>query len=239
MMDEKSIKELIDSFIAYRNLIAPLQESLHSVSKTYEEIRSDLDNLTKSFSGNAANQLEKVHATLSAQAKSGQELGRRIEEYASSGEKYAQAVKDMSSRFSDVVDRIDSLSEIEKSAQTQLARIDALIAEKRSSYNLKELQKSLDNYNTNVEKISDFINKDIATVLKDNADKIEAIRKENEELSAAVAEQGKDISTLIAEFSNTSALLKKLVEGGSVNEEYLFDAFDKWAEDRKVKIKKK
>ena len=216
-----------------------MQESLHSVSKTYEEIRNDLDNLTKSFSGNAANQLEKVHATINAQAKSGQELGRKIEEYASSGEKYAQAVKDMSSRFSEVVDRIDSLSEIEKSAQTQLARIDTLIAEKRSSYNLKELQKSLDGYNTNVEKISDFINKDIASVLKQNADKIEAIRKENEELSAAVVAQGKDIATLISEFTKTSALLKKLVEGSSVNEEYLFDAFDKWAEDRKVKIKKK
>ena len=238
-MDEKSIKELIDSFIAYRNLMAPLQESLHSVSKTYEEIRADLDNLTKSFSGNAASQLEKVHATLSTQAKSGQELGRRIEEYASSGEKYAQAVRDMSSRFSEVVARIDSLSEIERTAQSQLARIDTLIAEKRSSYNLKGLQKSLDDYNVNVEKISDFINKDIAEVLKQNADKIEAIRRENEALSKTVAEQSKDIATLIAEFSNTSALLKKLVEGSTVNEEYLYDAFDKWAEDRKVKIKKK
>ena len=145
-----NIKELIDSFIAYRNMMAPLQESLHSVSKTYEEIRNDLDNLSKSFSGNAASQLEKVHATINAQARSGQELGRRIEEYAQSGEKYAQAVKDMSSRFSAVVDRIDSLSEIEKSATEQIARIDTLIAEKKSSYNLKELQKSIDGYNTNV-----------------------------------------------------------------------------------------
>lgn len=238
-MSENSIKELIDSFIAYRNLIAPLQDSLHSVSKTYEEIRKDLDALTRSFSGSAANQLEKVHSSINAQAKNGQELGRRIEEYAASGEKYAQAVNSMSSRFSEVVKRIDSLSEIEKSAQGYLARIDSLIAEKRSSYNLKELQKSLDNYNTNVEKISDFINKDIASVLKENADKIETIRKENEQLSAAVAEQGKDIATLIAEFANTSKLLKKLVEGSSVNEEYLFDAFDKWAADRKVKTRKK
>lgn len=236
---ENSIKELIDSFIAYRNLIAPLQDSLHEVSKTYEEIRNDLDNLTKSFSGNSANQLEKVHATINAQAKSGQELSRRIEEYAVSGEKYAQAVKDMTSRFSEVINKIDTLGEIENSAQNQLARIDALIAEKRSSYNLKELQKSLDGYNKNIEKISDFINKDIATVLKQNADKIEAIRKENEELSAAVAEQSKDIATLIAEFSDTSALLKKSVESSAVNEEYLFDVFDKWAADRKVKIKKK
>ncbi len=238
-ISENSIKELIDSFIAYRNLIAPLQDSLNSVSKSYEEIRNDLDNLTKSFSGNAAAQLEKVHSTINAQAKSGQELGRKIEEYASSSERYAQAVNDMSSRFSDVVNRIDSLGKIEKSAQSQLAQIDNLIAEKKSSYNLKELQRSLDGYNKNVEKISDFINKDIASVLKQNADKIETIRKENEDLSAAVAQQGKDIAVLITEFSQTSELLKKLVEGSSVNEEYLFDAFDKWAADRKVKIKKK
>ncbi|MCI8911420.1 MAG: hypothetical protein HFE33_01035 [Clostridia bacterium] len=238
-ISENSIKELIDSFIAYRNLIAPLQDSLNSVSKSYEEIRNDLDNLTKSFSGNAAAQLEKVHSTINAQAKSGQELGRKIEEYASSSERYAQAVNDMSSRFSDVVNRIDSLGKIEKSAQSQLAQIDNLISEKKSSYNLKELQRSLDGYNKNVEKISDFINKDIASVLKQNADKIETIRKENEDLSAAVAQQGKDIAVLITEFSQTSELLKKLVEGSSVNEEYLFDAFDKWAADRKVKIKKK
>ncbi len=239
MSENNTVKELIESFIAYRNMMAPLQESLHAVSKTYGEIRNDLDTLTKSLSGNTSGQLERVHSALNAQAKSGQELQRRIEEYAQSGEKYAQAVKNMSSRFSAVVDRIDSLSEIEKSVTGQIARIDTLIAEKRSSYNLKELQKSLDGYNANVEKISGFINNDIASVLKQNAEKIEAIRKENEQLSSAVAMQGRDIATLIEEFTKTSALLRKLIEGSTVNEQYLFDAFDKWAEDRKVKIKKK
>ena len=238
-MSDNSIKDLIESFIAYRNLIAPLQESLHSVSKTYEEIREDLDNLSKSFSGGAASTLEKVHSTLNAQAKSGQELTRRIEEFSQSGEKYARAVQDMSSRFSAVVDRVNSLQEIEKNARSQIERIDALIEDKKSSYNLKELKQSLDSYNTNVEKISDFINRDIATVLKENAEKIESIRKENEQLSKAVLEQGKDIATLAATFAETTALLKKVVEGSTVNEQYLFDAFDKWAADRKVKTKKK
>ena len=238
-MSDTSIKELIDSFIAYRNLIAPLQESLHTVSKTYEEIRQDLDNLSKNFSPGAASQLEKVHSTLNAQAKSGQELTRRIDEYAQSGARYAQAVTDMNSRFSDLVKRIDALQEIEKSARSQLERIETLIEEKKSSYNLKELQKSLDGYNTNVEKISDFINKDIASVLKQNAEKIESIRRENEELSKLVSQQSKDIATLTAMFSETTSLLKKVVEGSTVNEQYLFDAFDKWAADRKVKTKQK
>ena len=237
-MSDNSIKELIESFIAYRNLIAPLQDSLHQVSKTYSEIKEDLEGLTKSFSPGAASQLEKVHTALNTQAKSGQELVRKIDEYSQSGTRYSQAVSDMVSRFSQVVARMDALQEIENSARSQIERIDTLIEEKKSSYNLKELQKSLDGYNTNVEKISDFINRDIASVLKENAEKIEEIRKENEALSKVVSEQSKDIASLTAMFSETTALLKKVVEGSTVNEQYLFDAFDKWAAERKVKIKK-
>ena len=177
-MNDNSVKELIDSFIAYRNMIAPLEESLRQVSKTYGEIREDLDSLSKNFSSGAMSQLEKVHSAIGAQARSGQELSRRIDEYSQSGEKYAQAVRDMSARFEGVAKSIDALAEIEKSAESQLARIDGIVNEKRSSYNLKELQKSLDGYNTNVEKISEFINKDIASVLTQNAEKIEEIKKE-------------------------------------------------------------
>ncbi|MCH5162245.1 MAG: hypothetical protein J1G38_02005 [Clostridiales bacterium] len=237
-MNDDSVKELIESFISYRNLIAPLQESLHTVSKTYAEIREDLDALSKNFSGSAASQLEKVHSTLNAQAKSGQELSKRIDEYSQSGARYAKAVSDMAARFSGVVDRIDALAEIENTARSQIEKLDALIEDKRSTYDLKSLQKSLDGYNTNVEKISDFINRDIASVLKDNAEKIESIRRENEELGKLVSQQGKDIATLTAMFTETTGLLKKVVEGSTVNEQYLFDILDKWAADRKIKVKK-
>lgn len=239
MSDINDIKQLIDSFSAYRNLLAPLQESLHSLAVTYGEIRQDLDNLSKSLSGNAGSQLEKIHTTLSQQAKSGQELARRIEEYADSGEKYSRAVADMTKRFGEIASKLDAIDQIEKTAEGIMSRLEDLVEEKRSSYNVKELQRSLDTYNKNVEKISEFINKDIATVLQSNADKIEGIRRENEALATVVNEQGKAISELTAMFAETSMLLKKVVETGSVNEAYIFDAFDKWAADRKVKIKRK
>ena len=239
MSDINEIKQLIDSFSAYRNVLAPLQESLHSLAQTYGEIRQDLDNLSKSLSGNAGSQLEKIHATLSAQAKSGAELSRRIDEYADSGEKYAKAVADMTKRFGDVAQKLDAIDQIEKTAEAIMGRLEELMEEKRTSYNVKELQRSLDTYNKNVERISEFINKDIAAVLQQNADKIEAIRRENEALATVVGEQGKAVSELTAMFAETSVLLRKAVESGSVNEEYIFDAFDKWAADRKVKIKRK
>lgn len=238
-MNENSIQELIDSFIAYRNLIAPLRDSLKEVSSSYGEIRDDLDILLKNLSGNAAGQLEKVNATLNAQAKSGQELSRSIDVYSRSSEKYAQAVKDITSLFSALENRISSLEEMERSARAQIERIDSLIEEKKNTYNLKDLQKSLDRYNVNIEKISEFINRDIASVMKDNADKVEAVRKENEELKLLVSKQNEDIAALTEMFSTTTSLLRSTVEGNTVNEQYLFDVLDKWAADRKVRTKQK
>lgn len=239
MNEVKDIQQLIDSFVAYRNVLAPLQESLHAIAETYSAIRADLDSLTKSFSGNSANRLDQIHSTLNAQAKSGQELTRKIDQYAATGEDYSRAVKEMTMRFEEVTKRIDALYQADQAAEQMMSRLEEIVSERRASYNLKELQKSLDAYNKNVEKINEFINKDIAAVLQQNAEKIESIRKQNQALTEVVGAQGQAVSALTATFAETSLLLRKTVESGSVNEEYLFDAFDKWAADRKVKIKKK
>ncbi len=238
MSDDKQIKELIDSFIEYRNVLAPLQESLRALTATYVAVKGDLDALNGVLSGGAAGQLDRVHSALASQAKSGQELIKKIDEYAASGDRYAQAADGLTKKISETAESLEALNRIERSAEEMLSRLDALISEKRASYNLKELQKSLDGYNKNVEKIADFINKDVATVLKENADKIEAIKRENERLSAIVAGQSESIAALTSTYAETSALLRKSVEGGSVNQQYLFDAFDRWAQDRKVKTKK-
>lgn len=238
-MNENSIQELIESFVAYRNLLAPVKDGLSEVSKTYAQICEDLDSLSKNLSGGSWGQLDKVHASLEAQAKNSEALARKIGEYAASGDRYAKAVAEMSALFSDLSGRIASLEETENGARRQIERIDALIEEKKATYNLKDLQKSLDKYNSNIEKISDFINKDVSSVIKSNAEQIEAIRKENENLKGVVERQAQDISALTSMFAETTELLKKVVEGSTVNQQYLFDAFDKWAADRKVKIKKK
>ena len=239
MSDINELKELIESFISYRNVLVPLQENLRLIGETYVSIKDDLEGMNKVFSGNVSAQIDKIHTVISQQAKSGRELSQKIEEYSVSGEKYARAVNDMTEKFEEAAKRLEAVNELEKTAESLISRLDGILAEKRASYNLKELQKSLDTYNKNVEKISDFINKDVASVLQENAKKIDGIKKENEELAADLKEQKTTVSELISTFNETNALLRKTVEKESVNEEYLFDAFDRWAADRKVKIKKK
>ena len=43
---------------------------------------------------------------------------------------------------------------------------------------------------------------------------------------------------LVETYKSSNELLKKIVEKQDVNEAYIFDILDKWAEERKVKIKK-
>lgn len=238
MSDTTELKQLIDSFVEYRNMLVPLQDSLRSLAETYNDIRTDLELLKKNFSGSVSGQLESIHSSIASQAKSRQVLTEKLDEYAVSGEKYAKSVDNMTAKLSQLADKIEAVDKIEKSAEELMSRLDGIINEKKASYNIKELQKSLDVYNKNVEKISEFINKDIADVLQQNAEKIEAIKKENEQLSEVVGAQSNAIAELTERFSQTGEFLRKTVEGGSVNEAYLFDAFDRWAAERKVKIKK-
>lgn len=239
MTDTKELNELIESFISYRNLLLPLQENLKQVASSYQSIKDDLGLIERTLGGNVAGQLDKIQSTLLTQAKSGKELTEKIGAYAESGDKFAKSVAALNQSFSLVTEKLQAVTEIENAAENLIAKLDGIINEKRANYNLKDLQKSLDSYNKNVERISEFINKDVASVMQENARKIEELRKQNELLSATVGKQGESVAELTAVYSATSSLLRKTVESGSVNEEYLFDAFDKWAADRKVKIKKK
>lgn len=239
MSEMNEFKELIDGFLAYRNILTPLQESLRSVVESYGSIKDDLARLDKTFSGETKQQLDKIYSTLASQAKSSQDLADKIEKFSSSSDRYVQAIAGMTAKFSSIEEKLATVDGLEKSAEAQLARLDAIIEEKKVSYNVKDLQRSLDAYNKNVEKVSEFINKDIASVLQQNGKAIEEVRKENELLSREVSEQNKSVTELVGAFRETTAVLRKTVESESVNEEYLFDVLDRWASDRKVKIKKK
>ena len=49
----------------------------------------------------------------------------------------------------------------------------------------------------------------------------------------------KSIDDLVLTYASSNELLKKIAQKQDVNEEYIFDILDRWAEDRKVKHKKK
>ena len=110
--------------------------------------------------------------------------------------------------------------------------------EKKINYNVKDLERALDSYNNNVQKVSDFINKDVAQSLNETSKKVDAIKKDSEELARQLKDEHTTVDELIMTYKTTNKLLQNTVEKEGVNEEYIFAILDKWANERGVKTKK-
>lgn len=237
MNNTEDLKALIDSFLAYRNILVPLQESLHSAVESYGSIKDDIARLEQTFGGQTKAQLDKIYSTINQQAKSSAEMSDKIDKFVAGIDRYTKMMADTNEKFSNIEEKLLTINAIEKNAEEQIVRLDAIINEKKINYNIKDLQKTLENYNKNVERVSDFINKDVAKVLQDNGKKIDDIKRDNDLLAESMKSQGQTVDTLISVFRETNSLLRKTMENEDVNESYIFDILDKWASSRKVKIK--
>jgi uncharacterized protein YukE len=225
--------------MGYRDLISPIQKNLSDFVQTFEFIRFDIEKLNTAFEGDMKGNLDKIYKNLSRQAEQASDLFQRIDTFVGLTEKYTQDVTRLVDIFEKVEKRIKAVNELEQRAEEQIARLDELVEEKKKSYNIKELQRTLENYNANVQKVSEFINKDVAESLNENYKKLESIKRENEVLSKRIEEEHTNVEILLTTYTATNELLKKITEKQDVNQAYIFDILDKWAEERKIKTKKK
>lgn len=237
-MESKEINSLIEAFVGYREMLVPIQSDLSEFTNTYSALRKDIEKLSESFSSDAKSKLDEIYKSISLQAQKSEELTKKVDQFLKSSTKYTEEVEKLISTFNSIESRISGINEIEKKAEEQIGRLDTILDEKRKSYNLKELERSLDSYNVNLQQVSDFVNKDVAQNIVSNNSMIQSIKDGSENVMKRIEEEKQNISDLLVEYKTTNDLLKKVVESNDVNEEYVFDIIDKWAASRKLKIKK-
>jgi len=238
-MDNKELAVLIESFKANRGLLTPVQTGLNDFIGTYDSVKENIDKLNAAFGGDVKDNLQSIYKTLSSQAERASDLSSRIDQFVKMANKYTSDVSRFLEMFSKISERITAVNDLENKAEAQIGRLDALIEEKTKTYNVKELQRTLDSYNTNVQRVGDFINKDVAETLIQSQKKLETMK---DDLDGIVRKQSGDnanIEKLLVTYSNSEALLKKIVEKEDVNEAYIFEILDRWAEERKIKTKKR
>ncbi len=237
-MDNNEVNALIDAFVGYREMLVPIQADMHEFLETYGALKSDVDKLNTAFSGDVQARLSEIYKNLASQAEKSEELTRKVDQFLKSSEKYTEGVSNLISMFQNIETRISSVNEIEKQAEEQIGRLDTMIEEKRRNYDLKDLKKSLDAYNANLQTVGEFINKDVAENIIENTNSIKEIKSGNENIAKRLEEEKQSIDALAETYKSSNALLKKIVEKEDVNEEYIFDIIDRWAESRRVKTKK-
>lgn len=238
-MDNNEVNALIDAFVGYREMLVPIQADMHEFLNTYVAMKNDVDKLDEAFSGDVQAKLSEIYKLLASQAEKSEELVRKVDQFLRMSGKYTEGIENIISKFESVEGRLTAINEIEKKAEEQIGRLDTLLEEKRRNYNIKELEKSLDAYNANLQTVGDFINKDVAENIVSNTKSIQSIKDGNENIAKRLEEEKKSIDLLAETYVSSNELLKKIVEKQDVNEAYIFDIIDRWAEDRNVKMKKK
>lgn len=238
-METKEVESLIEAFVGYREMIVPIQTELHEFLTTYDSLKDSVDKLRTSFSDEAKDKLNEIYKSLSSQAKKSEEMANRVDEFLNSTNKYTEGLNKLVSTFDGINNKLSSMNNLEKQAEEQIGKLEELIEEKRKNYNLKELQRSLEAYNANIEATTDFINKDIAESVVESAKMVQSIKDGSENIVKYIEEEKKNVAELAENYLVSSELLKKIIEKNDVNEEYIFDILDRWADSRKVKHKKK
>jgi hypothetical protein len=66
---------------------------------------------------------------------------------------------------------------------------------------------------------------------------LESIKSGNDFIAKKLEEEKTSIQALAENYASSAELLKRLTEKNDVNEEYIFEIIDKWAQSRKVKTK--
>ncbi len=237
-MENNELNALIDAFVGYREMLAPIQNELHEFLNTYSALKEDVQKLDSAFSGDAREKLSEIYKMLASQAEKSQALTTKVDQFLQSTNMYTEKLDHLTETFEGIEGRLTAINSLEERAEKQIERLDSAIEEKKRNYNLKELEKSLDAYNANLQTVGDFINKEVAGKIVENSKSITQIKEGNESVAKLLQDEKKSVESLSETFMASNELLKKIVEKQDVNEAYIFDILDRWAAERGVKTKK-
>lgn len=236
---QDDIKMLIATFKEYRDLITPIEASLKSFSLSFDSIREDIKNLNLGTDGTIQTKLDKIYRELSSQADKTKSLTSEVDRFLSTTNRYVSSVDSLVSTIGKIEKGFASIESIEGKAQEQIEKLNVIIEDKRKNYDVKSLEKKLDQYSLGIEKVNDYINKDVVDVLSASHEKISQIQDKNKSIYESVVSEKESIDKLVESYTQSNKLLRQIVEGEDVNEQYIYEILDKWALDRKVKTNKK
>lgn len=231
-------KELIEAFKSYRDMLIPLKDGLAEFAETYEGTRASLQKINNAFDGDITGKLTAILNSLQGQSGKASDLTSKIDSFVNMTNRYAVELDKIADLFDKAEKRFQDISALEAKVDGLLAKIEAIGEEKRKSYNIQQLQRSFESYNANLQGVNEFINKDVVNMLQENSKKIDQVKQGTDIIENRLKSEGSSLEDLVNSYVQTNQFLKKITEQNDVNESYLFDVLDRWAESRRVKVKK-
>ena len=98
-MENNEVQSLISAFKGYRDLLTPIQTSLHELADTYSSMEADLEKQSQAFNGDARTKLNQIYDNLANQSKKSSDLASSIDEFLRSSNKYISDVSKISTNL--------------------------------------------------------------------------------------------------------------------------------------------
>ena len=95
-----------------------------------------------------------MYKEISKQFEKTKELTTQIDNFSQKTNRFINQLDNLMGVFSNIENSINSINSIEKKADMQLDKLNTLMFEKRKNYDVKELEKNLESYNNNIQKIN-------------------------------------------------------------------------------------
>ena len=95
MENDVQIKELIESFVEYRNLLTPVEQNLRNFANTYDSMRTDIQELSHSFDGSIQKKLDVIYSDLSKQFEKSKDLSSQIDAFKQKTDKFGEKLTNL------------------------------------------------------------------------------------------------------------------------------------------------
>ena len=139
MAENNEIKNLIETFKEYRDLIGPIEESLKAFSVSFNSIGEDIKNLNSGFDGNIQTKLDKIYKELSGQAEKSKNLAVEVDRFLTSTNKYVSGIDNLIKLCEKIDNKLAIVNNIQSKAESQIEKLDNIIEEKKKTYDIKHL----------------------------------------------------------------------------------------------------
>ena len=130
----KEINNLINSFIEYRNVLMPLQETLHSVSTSFVSMKTDIESLQNNFDVDTKKMLENMYSSISEQMKKSEGLYQGVQKFIDNANQYTKSIESISRKINEVEEKLTTIKNIESQYEKQIRILDELVETKKINY---------------------------------------------------------------------------------------------------------
>ena len=235
-MEEKNTKEIADligEFTNHTKVIEAVNENFTNFVRAYKQIKESLEKLNIDIKSK-----QNIEKAMNDLVGKGELLVGDITVLAEKINKLESLINPIAGQIENLNTSFKKLINFDENVQAILNSV-SKTNETIEKLDLNQITKTLESYNQKMDQTKTIFEQDVKKAFNVNNAKIDSMVKDVSFVLKNADTTSTRLEELVLQQVGLQAIIAKLVDKNTFQMEYLYDVFDKWAEERKVKLNKK